>query len=106
MGKYLSIVGFAGLCVYVLWVLLADRPLDRINRTCAPLTAVSRTLASVGSLFSDQGEATGAEAGRDLYQTCRYVVFRQFYAELYAQMKRHQVGVTAKGEERQQEAER
>lgn len=97
MGKYLSIVGFGGLVVFALWVLLADRPLDRINRTCAPMNWVTRTFATVGSLFSTRGEATGREVGSDLYQTCRYFAFRQFYGDLYQQLKQQQVGHDKEG---------
>lgn len=90
MGKYLSAVAFGGLVVFTLWVLIADRPLDRINRTCTPATWVTKSFATIGSLFSSKGETKGASAGEDLYQTCRYFVFRQFYADAYAEMLRRE----------------
>jgi len=90
MSKYLGAVAFACLCFFAVYVLIAPRPTDRVNRLCTPAGWTVKTFSAVGSLFSARGEEVGRAAGDDLHQSCRYLAFRVLYEDLHAELQRQQ----------------
>jgi hypothetical protein len=95
MSKYLGAVAFAALCFFALYVLIAPRPTDRVNRMCMPAGWSIKTLSAVGSLFSERGEQVGRSAGEDFHASCRYLVFRVLYEDLYQDLLRQQEALQA-----------
>lgn len=95
MSKYLGAVAFAALCFFALYVLIAPRPTDRVNRMCMPAGWSIKTLSAVGSLFSERGEQLGRSAGEDFHASCRYLVFRVLYEDLYQDLLRQQEALQA-----------
>lgn len=87
MAKYLGIVAFACLCFWVAFILLAGRPMDRVNRICLPTQWTITTFSAVGALFSPRGEVVGHAFGTDLHQSCRFLAFRVFYSDLYRELQ-------------------
>jgi hypothetical protein len=87
IGKYLGLWGFVGLVLYAGYVLLADSPLGRIERTCLATEWANTTVSSVASLFSDEAETRTEVAMGELTLSCQYLVFRQFYKDEYERMK-------------------
>lgn len=79
---------FFALCMFFLaWILLAGTPLERITRTCQPASWIGRAMTTAASLAGESAEAKVKASTDEMFQTCRYFVFRQFYAEeLKAQM--------------------
>lgn len=68
-------------CFFLLWVVLASTPLQRINRACQPAEWVGRLATTTGAAVDEGTEATVAGGANTLFNTCRFFVFRQFYAE-------------------------
>lgn len=95
MSKYLGAVAFAALCFFALYVLIAPRPTDRVNRMCMPAGWTIKTFSAVGSLFSERGEQLGRSAGEDFHASCRYLVFRVLYEDLYQDLLRQQEALQA-----------
>lgn len=97
MSKYLGAVAFAALCFFALYVLIAPRPTDRVNRMCMPAGWTIKAFSAVGSLFSERGEQVGRSAGEDFHASCRYLVFRVLYEDLYQDLLRQQETLQAVG---------
>lgn len=85
--KMFGTVFFALVMFWCAWVLLAGEPLSRINRTCSPVSWVGTTITTAGSLFSASAESDARRVAGEMFQTCRYFVFRQFYRDLYLEMR-------------------
>jgi hypothetical protein len=97
MSKYLGAVAFAALCFFALYVLIAPRPADRVNRLCMPAGWTIKTFSAFGSLVSERGEQVGRAAGEDFYASCRYLTFRVLYEDLYQDLLRQQEALQAAG---------
>lgn len=93
--KYFGIVFFSLVMGYLAYILMAGAPLDRINRVCAPAAWTRTAMATTGSIVSARAEQGARRAGDEMHQACRYFVFRQFYADLYAEMKRRSEAAAA-----------
>lgn len=74
-------------CFFLLWVVLAGTPLQRINRACTPAGWVGRAATTVGAVVSSKTEHQVAGGAHTLFNTCRFFVFRQFYAEELQQQR-------------------
>jgi len=85
--KMFGTVFFALVMFWCAWVLLAGEPLSRINRTCSPVSWVGTAITTTGSLFSTSAENDARRVSGEMFQTCRYFVFRQFYRDLYLEMR-------------------
>ena len=79
-GPFLTVF-FAGCCFFALWVVIAGSPTDRITRACAPTSWVGTMITSIASVFGAGAEQRSSTAMREMNVTCKYLVFRQFYAE-------------------------
>lgn len=79
--KLFGTIFFACVCFFAVWVLLASTPLERINRSCTPVTWVGRAMTTVGSFVSSRTEGDVQDAGARMFGGCRVFIFRQFYAE-------------------------
>lgn len=88
--KLFGTVFFIVTCFFVLWVVLAGTPLGRINRTCTPAEWVGRFATTSGAAVSESAEGNVRGGANKLYATCRFFVFRQFYAEEYAALMAQQ----------------
>lgn len=87
MAKYLGIVAFACLCFWVAFILLAGKPMERVNRICMPVGWTINSFSAIGALASPRAEAMGRAFGTDLFQSCRFLSFRVFYADLYRELQ-------------------
>lgn len=99
--KMFGTVFFICTCFFLLYILLASTPLERINRSCLPVSWTGTAVTSAGAIFSQGAEAGAQRSSRTLYDSCRFFVFRQFYAEELARLRAAQAdGATAapKGE--------
>ena len=85
--KLFGTVFFALVMFWCIWVLLAGEPLSRINRSCSPVSWVGTSITTVGSIFSAGAEADARRIAGEMFQTCRYFVFRQFYRDLYLELR-------------------
>jgi hypothetical protein len=83
--KMFGTIFFACSMFFVVFVLLADSPKMRINRTCTPVTWAGKTLTSAGALAGRDVEMRVAGFADKAHQTCRFFIFRQFYADEYQQ---------------------
>lgn len=90
--KLFGTVFFIVTCFFLLWVVLAGTPLGRINRTCTPAEWVGRFATTTGAAVSSDAEGSTRRGANTLYDTCRFYVFRMFYAEDYAALVAQQQG--------------
>jgi hypothetical protein len=96
--KMFGTVFFICTCGFFLWIMLATTPLERINRACEPTRWIGKTATTTGSLVDNKTEHQVAGGARTLFDTCRYFVFRQFYAEELARMRAQaEAAAAAKG---------
>lgn len=79
--KMFGTVFFICACFFLLWVVLASTPLQRINRACQPAEWVGRFATTTGAAVSSKTESQVQAGANTLFDTCRFFVFRQFYAE-------------------------
>jgi hypothetical protein len=98
IGKHLGVWAFVGIVIYAIYVLLADSPLARIERTCLVTEWANKTASSVASLFSDEAERRTSIAMGEVTLSCQYLVFRQFYRDEYVRMKAAREAAEAKAE--------
>jgi hypothetical protein len=87
MQKPYTAVGFFLFLVFVGYIVLGGTPVERISRGCEPVTWIGRFAASVVSVIYPKGEAGVAAGFASGYQSCRLVVWRQFYAEEYKRLQ-------------------
>lgn len=88
--KMVGVVLFACLCFFFVYILLAGTPLERLNRSCLPATWVGRAMTTVASFGSKDAEAKSAEGSDQLYNGCRYFLYRQFYADEHRELQEQQ----------------
>lgn len=88
--KMFGTVFFAATCFFFIFVIIADGPLERINRGCTPVTWVGKAFVTMASIVSTGAETKAKVASHEFFQTCRYTLYRQFYAEKHAAMKAEQ----------------
>lgn len=79
--KMFGTVFFICTCFFVLFVVLAGSPVQRINRACMPVGWMGTAITTVGAIFSARTESQVREGSNTAFNTCRFFVFRQFYAE-------------------------
>lgn len=72
---------------FLLFVVLASTPLARINRACMPAEWVGRLATTTGAAFSSGAERSLKSGSSTMYDTCRFFIFRQFYAEEWAKLR-------------------
>lgn len=92
--KLFGTIFFACVMFFVAWVLLASTPLDRINRTCTPMTWLGRAMTTAGSFISVKAEREVSSAGVAMYGGCRVFIFRQFFAEELKRLQEARAGET------------
>ena len=85
--KMVGVVLFACLCFFFVYILLAGTPLERLNRSCLPATWFGRAMTTAASFSSNGAEAKSAEGSGQLYNGCRYFLYRQFYAEEHRELQ-------------------
>lgn len=85
--KPMASVFFFLFMVFVGYVVLGGTPVDRISRGCEPVTWVGRFAGSVVSIIHPPGEGSVVGGFAKGYQSCRVVVWRQFYAEDYRRLQ-------------------
>lgn len=90
--KLFGTIFFACVMFFVAWVLLASTPLDRINRTCTPMTWLGRAMTTAGSFISARAENEVRSAGTAMYGGCRVFIFRQFFAEELKRLQEARAG--------------
>ena len=93
--KMFGTVFFACCMFFLGFILLAGTPLGRIDRGCAPLTWVGRAITTVAALGSDGAEERMRASVAEMHQSCRFVLYRQFYAEELARQQALLNAVTA-----------
>lgn len=94
--KMVGVVLFACLCFFFVYILLAGTPLERLNRSCLPATWLGRAMTTVASFGSNGAEAKSAEGADQLYNGCRYFLYRQFYAEEHRELQEQYEKVQSK----------
>ena len=57
--------------------------MDRVSRLCEPVTWGGRLASSISILFDPNGDSAVAGVFGRGYQRCRFIAWRQFYAEEY-----------------------
>lgn len=79
---------FFALCMFFLaYVFLAGTPIERINRGCIPVEWVGRTMTSAAALAGNGAEAKMEASAGEMFQGCRFFLFRQFYAKRLEQLR-------------------
>lgn len=86
--KMFGTVFFICTCFFLLFVMVASTPLERINRTCLPANWIGKVVTSTGATFSSRAETHAEATSNKLYDTCRFFVFRQFYADKLEQLRK------------------
>lgn len=96
--KMFGTVFFALCCFFFGWVILADSPIERINRGCTPMNWIGRAMTTIASFGSSKAEQQVADGSSSLFNGCRVFMFRQFYAEELAQLRAaHEAAQAGKG---------
>lgn len=87
---------FIASMLFAAYVLAGSPPTGRIDRGCLPVKWVGRAMTTVAAIGSAGAEAKMKVAAGEMFQGCRFFMFRQFYsAELeYLQSQRGEVKPT------------
>lgn len=88
--KLFGTVFFALTMFFLAYVLLADSPTKRINRGCQPVSWVGTFATTAAAIFSNGAEQKMQASVDEMFQGCRFFMFRQFYAEELAELARRQ----------------
>lgn len=83
--KMFGTIFFACCMFFLAYILLAGSPLERINRACTPVAWVGKAMTTTGAIAGRGAEARVSDFATQAHQTCRFFIFRQFYADEYRQ---------------------
>lgn len=87
--KMFGVVFFACICFFFVYILLAGSPVERLNRACLPTTWLGRALTTSAAIGGGAGaESTMSEHADGLFNSCRFALYRQFYAQEHERLRR------------------
>lgn len=71
----------------VVYIMLGDTPSQKIERGCYPVYWMGKFTAGVATAATPSAEAGAEENKRTMYQSCKFIAFKTFYADDYKRLK-------------------
>ncbi len=75
----------AAMVFFLVWMMLASAPSDRISRACMPVEWTGSIGVSLSALLFPQGQEKTQSAFDSMQYGCEYSIWRLFYEEEFVQ---------------------
>lgn len=72
---------FAGLVIFIAWILVASEPADRIIRSCTPIYYIGKPFSSLAKLAGGDTANSITKFSIAREKDCRFVIYDMFYSE-------------------------